>query len=173
MDNDIKQFVKNCPECSNNRPRPTDYTDKWEESALWVRLQTDWLFESEKGNILIIADAGSDWLEAFPCTDRSTRIVVRCLQTIFSRFGIPYTVVSDNRKEFVSKDLKDWLAAQGCKDSPRSNGLAERAVQALKRSLKFYNKDIGCSLTTYFDFCSVIHPMLEVILQPNCCLEKT
>ena len=65
--------------------------------------------------------------------------------------------MSDNGKEFVSKDLKEWLAAKGCKKidtplySPRSNGLAERAVQTLKRSLKFYNKDIGCSLTTYID----------------------
>ena len=117
----------------------------------------DWLYEAEHGNILIIADAGSGWLKAFPCTDRSTRNVVRCLRTIFSRFGIPYTVVSDNGKEFVSKDLKDWLAAQGCEKidtplySPRSNGLAKRAVQTLKRSLKFYNKDIGCSLITYLD----------------------
>ena len=117
----------------------------------------DWLYEAEHGNILIIADAGSGWVEAFPCTDRSTRYVVRCLRTLFSRFGIPYTFVSDNGKEFVSKDLKDWLAAQGCKKidiplySPRSSGLAERAVQTMKRSLKFYNKDIGCSLTTYID----------------------
>ena len=65
--------------------------------------------------------------------------------------------MSDNGKEFVFKDLKDWLAAQACKTidtplySPRSNGLAEREVQTLKRSLKFYNKDIGCSLNTYFD----------------------
>ena len=78
-------------------------------------------------------------------------------EQIFSRFGIPYTVVSDNGKEFVSKDLNDWLEAQGCKKndtplySPRSNGLAERAVQTLKRSLKVYNKDIGCSLTIYLD----------------------
>ena len=28
MDNDIEQFVKNCPECSKNRPRLTDSTDK-------------------------------------------------------------------------------------------------------------------------------------------------
>ena len=66
----------------------------------------DWLYEAEHGNILIIANAGSGWLEAFPCTDRSTRNVVRCIRTIFSRFGIPYTVVSDKGKEFVSKDLK-------------------------------------------------------------------
>ena len=157
MDNDVEQFVKNCPECSKNRPRLIDSTDKWEECAPWERLHMDWIYEAEHGNILIIAEAGSGWLEAFPCTDRSTRNVVRCLRTIFSRFGIPYTVVSDNGKEFVSKDLKDWLAAQGCKKidtplySPRSNGLAERAVQTLKRSLKFYNKDIGYSMTTYID----------------------
>ena len=33
----------------------------------------------------------------------------------------------------------------------RKQWLAERAVQTLKRSMKFYNKDIGCSLTTYID----------------------
>ena len=75
----------------------------------------------------------------------------------FSRFVIPYTVVSDNRKEFVSKDLKHWLAAQGCRKIdtplylPRSNGLAMRVVQTMERSLKFYIKVIGCSLTTFID----------------------
>ena len=28
MDNDIEQFVENCPECSKNRPKLTDSTDK-------------------------------------------------------------------------------------------------------------------------------------------------
>ena len=118
MDNDIEQFVKNCPECSKNRL--ADSTDKWEECAPWENLHMDWLSEAEHGNILIIADAGSGWLEVFPCTNRSTWNVVRCLRTIFSRFGIPYTVVFDNGKEFVSKDLKDWLEAQGGKkiDTP-------------------------------------------------------
>ena len=157
MDNDIEQFVKNCPECNQHRPRLNDSTDKWNECAPWERLHMDWLYDAEYGNILVIADAGSGWLEAFPCTDRSTRNVVRCLRTCFSRFGIPFTVVSDNGKEFISKDLKDWLTAQGCYKtdtplySPRSNGLAERAVQTMKRSLKFYNKNIGCTLSTYID----------------------
>ena len=60
-------------------------------------------------------------------------------------------------RSLYSKTKKNWMAAQGCKKidtplySPRSNGLAERAVQTLKRSLKFYNKEIVCSLTTYID----------------------
>ena len=28
MDNDVEQFVKNCPECSKNRPRLTDSTNQ-------------------------------------------------------------------------------------------------------------------------------------------------
>ena len=88
MDSDIEQFVKNCTECSKNRPRLIDSTHKWEECAPWESLQMDWLYEAEHGNILIIGNASSGWLEAFPCTDRSTRNVVRCLRTIFSRFGI-------------------------------------------------------------------------------------
>ena len=87
MDNDIEQFVKNCPECSKNRPRLTDSTDEWEDCAPWERLHMDWLHEAEHGSI---ADAGSGWLEAFLCTDRSTR------------FGIPYTIVSDKGKEYLT-----------------------------------------------------------------------
>ena len=42
------------------------------------------------------------------------------------------------RKSLLSKDLKEWLTTQGCYKSdtplysPRSNGLAERAVQNFK-----------------------------------------
>ena len=79
MDCDVEQFVKNCPDCSKHRPRLIHSTDEWEECAPWERLHMDWLYEAEHGNILIIADAGSGWLESFPCTDPSTRNVVRCL----------------------------------------------------------------------------------------------
>ena len=46
MGSDIEQFVKNCAECSKNRPRLTDSTDKWEECAPRERLHMDWLYEA-------------------------------------------------------------------------------------------------------------------------------
>ena len=72
-----------------------------------------------------------------------------------SRFRILYTVVTDKGEELVSKDSKEWLTAHGCYRSdaplysPRSNGLAKRAVQTSKRSLKIFNENIGCSLGIY------------------------
>ena len=157
MDNYIKKFVNNCTDCNKNRPRLKNSTDKRKECGLWERIHMERLYQLKCRNVLVIAVAGSSWLEIFPCTDKSTRNVVGCLRKIFSRFGVPYTVVSGNRKELVSKDLIKWLTAQ-CSyksdtlfHSPRSNSLAERAVEILKCSLKLFNKNIGYSLGTNID----------------------
>ena len=79
-----------------------------------------------------MADAVFGWLDASPGTGRSTRNVVRCRCTISSRFAKLYYFVSDDGKELVSEDLKEWLTSQACYKSdaplysPRSNGLDER-----------------------------------------------
>ena len=75
----------------------------------------DWGYVKDVGIILIIVDAGSGWIEAFPCRDRSSNSVIKCLRTVFTRFGIPQVVVSDNAREFTSDDLNMWLTAQGCR----------------------------------------------------------
>jgi hypothetical protein len=75
--------------------------------------------------------------------------VVRCLRECFCRFGVPHTVVSDNAKEFIAEELESWLRNQGCHVmhtpiySPRSNGLAERAVQTVKTAMKAWNSSMG------------------------------
>ena len=66
----------------------------------------EWGYVKEQGNILVIADAGSDWIEAFPAGNRTSETVKIYLSQIFARFGIPKTFVSDNGPEFVSGDLK-------------------------------------------------------------------
>ncbi len=157
MDRDIENFVKHCDECNRTRPQLKDSNDTWSECNPWERIHIEWLNKPDHGEILVIVDAGSGWIEAFPCTDRSTRTVIRCLRNVFARFGVPFTLVSNNGKEFVSHDFKEWLKCQGCRKvdtplySPRSNGIAERAVHTLKKGLNFYNSNMGCSLASYLD----------------------
>ena len=75
----------------------------------------------------------------------------------FSRFRMPYMVVSDNGKELVSKDLKDWLADQCCYKSdspfysPKSIGLVKWAFPILNSGLNCFDRNIGCSLGTSID----------------------
>ena len=107
MDNDIEKFVKICNVCSKHRPTLKDSTDKWKEYGPWERLHTDWLYEQENGNVPVIADAGSGWLEGFPCTERSTGNVVRCLRTIFSALEYRIWLYPTMEKNSSPKTLKN------------------------------------------------------------------
>ena len=69
-------------------------------------------------------------------------MVVEELRTIFARFGLPESIVTDNGTCFTSVEFETFLQNNGIKHwtsapyHPSSNGLAERAVQVVKRGLK-------------------------------------
>ena len=77
------------------------------------------------------------WIEAFECRDCPKENIIYCRSAIFEIFWVPHTLVSDNAKEFVNDKVVTLMLAQGCAKlerptyNPRSNGLAERAVQTV------------------------------------------
>ena len=91
---------------------------------------------------LILIDAHSKWIEAFCTPNATSQAVIEELRTVFARFGLPETVVTDNGTCFVSAEFESFLQNNGIKHltsapyHPASNGLAERAVQIVKKGLK-------------------------------------
>ena len=155
MDYDLQRFIEKCQQCQMLRPRVQKQIDTWPHADIWERIHMDWAYVKDHGNILIIVDAGSGWIEAFPCNDRSTANVIKCLSATFARFGVPYKLVSDNAKEFISDELIKWLETQGCQKIetppyyPKANGLAERGVQTVKRAMKAWSSDLRVSFHAY------------------------
>ncbi len=76
------------------------------------------------------------------------------MKSIFSRHGIPRTVVSDNGPQYNSTEMKDLSSSyefNHVTSSPRypqSNGLAERTVKTVKGLLE-QTTDPYLSLLTY------------------------
>ena len=68
---------------------------RWPEAAPFVKMHMDWADVPGAGLALLVVDAGSWWIEVFPTRDRSSQTVVKCLRTIFTRFGVPELLVSD------------------------------------------------------------------------------
>ena len=134
---DVQQFVSKCKNCQMSRPSLGKTVSMWPEADLWERLYKDKGYVKDQGNVLIIVDAGSGWIEAFPAGNRTSKIVKVYLNQIFARFGIPKTLVSDNGPEFIIGDLKQWCESLSTKKMespvyhPRANGLAERVVQTV------------------------------------------
>ena len=152
---DVEKFISACSESAKIRPRTEKSIDTWPDAQPWERLHMDWAYIQEVGNILIIVDAGSGWIEAFICGDRPTEKVIHCLSAFFGRFGVPHTLVSDNTKEFINDKVVTWLQAQDCTKlespiyNPRSNGLAERAVQTVKKAMRAWNSSLRVSFHAF------------------------
>jgi len=74
-------------------------------------------------------------------TTTSLSVVIQ-LKSIFARFGIPRTMISDNGPQFDSKEMKEFSQSYGFEHIttspyyPQANGLAERTVKTVKTLLE-------------------------------------
>ena len=70
---------------------------------------------SGQGNryLLVLQDYFTKWAEAIPMPDQTAERIVRVLVDIFSRFGIPEILQSDQGRNFESTILKRTYEAFG------------------------------------------------------------
>jgi len=142
----VEDLVRGCSICCKHRFRKPDTSHKWpSDTHPWTRVHIDWAYLPKQGNILVVVDSYSGWLEAMVCRNRETATVITTLRQIFARFGIPQTLVSDNAPEFTSSAFHGWLNSISCRVvhspeyHPQSNGLAERMVRVVKEGIATYN----------------------------------
>ena len=143
LDRDIEQIISECISCRDNSRDPKRVVShKWEKPKnVWERLHFDIGFHANT-NLLIIVDAFSKWLEVYTLTSISTDKIIECFRDVFSRFGFPNVVVSDNAPQFVASKMTDYFDSIGVRHvtsppyHPASNGQAERYVQTVKNGLK-------------------------------------
>ena len=141
IDLDIEQLVHKFNECQSMQSTPMVaplHPWKW-PTRPWSRLHLDFAGPFLGKMFLILINSHSKWIEAF-CTPNATTTTV--IEVTFARFGLPDTIVSDNGPCFVSEEFKQYLQQNGIKQitsapyHPATNGLAERAIQVVKRGLK-------------------------------------
>ena len=91
---------------------------------------------------LVIVDSYSKWSEVFKYKHTTATNTIRALNEVFTRLGVPNTIVSDNGTMFTGREFKiycDSLANEHRTTptyNPRSDGQAERFVDTFKRALK-------------------------------------
>ena len=106
--------------------------------APWVEIATD-VFVFEQQLYLLVADYYSKWIEVKAIAGQTLAHIISCLRTIFSCFGVPCVMRSDNATYYVSEEFKVFAQTWGFEirtSSPRypqSNGLAERSVGTVKK----------------------------------------
>jgi len=90
-------------------------------------------------NVLVLVDAHSKWMDVHLMQTIMSAKTIEKLLIIFANHGIPHKVITDNGPTFTSYEFQEFMQKNGIVHvksapyHPSSNGLAERAVQTLKR----------------------------------------
>ena len=91
---------------------------------------------------LIVIDSHSKWIEVEKVISTATEPTIRALQRMFATHGLPDTIVSDNGTAFTSEQFQKFCKCNGIRHvrsaprHPSTNGLAERAVQIFKSTMR-------------------------------------
>ena len=87
-------------------------------------------------------DAHSKWLDICPISSTNSNATISPLRVLFSAFGLPEAIHTDNASVFTSTEINDFFRRNGINYTtsapyhPASNGLAERAVQTFKLAMR-------------------------------------
>ena len=140
MNFDVEERVKYCQECTLSAKLAAVKVQTWPKtSLLWPRLHVD-SEGPEKGFYdIIIVDSFTKWLLVIECWKVTLLGTIIILRELFSRFGIPDTIVTDNGTSFTVAKFEEFCKGQTIKNimtppyCSRSNGLAERIFEKIKK----------------------------------------
>jgi hypothetical protein len=141
IDKDIELLVRQCRTCQQVKqvPAVSPLTPFLWPGNPWQHVHVDYA-EKDGFNFLVVIDSYSKWPEIFRMNSTTTTATIAVLRQLFSRYGLPLQLVSDNGPQFASRQFEEFLRCNGVKHvkvspyHPASNGAAERMVQSFKHS---------------------------------------
>ena len=139
ISDDVRNAVKLCDVCMKYKPAqqkeplvPHDVP-----SLPWFKLGVD-IFEHRSHHYLLVADYFSKFPVVKKLTNQTAGHVISLLKTIFSEYGVPATVYTDQGTQFVSQEFKQFAlqyrfeVQHSSPRYPQSNGFIEAMVKVVK-----------------------------------------
>ena len=144
LDQEVEEMVKACTACQEviNTPAVAPLHPWIWPDTPWARIHVDFAGPFHGKTYLVIVDAHSKWPEVIEMKSATAASLIVELRRVFSVFGLPQQLVSDNGPQFISAEFEKFMKENGVKHvrsapyHPSTNGLAERFVQLFKQALK-------------------------------------
>ncbi|KAJ9541977.1 hypothetical protein OSB04_028483 [Centaurea solstitialis] len=161
---DCHDFVKSCDECqrseniSRRNEMPLNGILEIELFDVWgIDFMGPFPVSNNCSYILVAVDYVSKWVEAMACHSNDAKTVVKFLQKhIFTRFGTPRALISDEGTHFLNNLLEELLLKYNIQHRvatayhPQTNGLAELSNREIKgilaKVVKPHRKDWASKL---------------------------
>jgi len=138
----INDTIYKCSTCvRDSRKRKEPHVPSKLPNYPWQKVGTD-LFHLNNANYILVVDYYSRFIEVIKLTTTTFKSVIEALHSIFSHYGIPEILISDNGPQYSPNEFAAFAKLYNFHHStssplfPQSNGQAERAVQTVKKLLR-------------------------------------
>lgn len=144
MSKAVENAVKNCLPCQIATPTTTREPVQMSQlpNRIWSELSADFAHLPNGEQLLIIIDEYSRYPVIDILKSTSAFNLIPKLDKIFSEFGIPDQLKTDNGPPFNGSDFSKYMRHMGIHHRkitplwPRANGETERFVRTVKKSIK-------------------------------------
>ena len=174
LNEQLEQLILNCQLClkwSRSKRKPDESSTLGQEVPIlpWTKLATN-LFHFEGQSYLLLVDYTSQDPIIRRLTSMMAHHIANHCKQIFSEYGWPETLISDNGPCYASKTFKKLMTEYNVNHItssphyPQSNGLAEKYVQIIKNlfhKAKEEGQDLYKCLMTYRNT-----PLSSTLLSP-------
>ena len=148
LDSDLKKITQSCLACLQMKKKPIKIPlNPWVWPTIpWHRIHADFLGSISNKTVLVIVDSHSKWPEAFAVQNMSEQETVQIFNNLFTQYGYPSHVVTDNFQSFVGEFFTSTMKRLGIRHSttpphcPATNGAVENFVDTFKRKQNAYLK---------------------------------
>ena len=156
IDQRIEEVAKSCQLCAEIKTTPSVaplHPWLWPEQP-WRRIHIDFAGPLYDKMYMLVVDAHSKWPEIWEMKSTSATRTVEVLKHLFSLYGLPEQVVTDNGPQFVSSEFASFLSSRGIKHfrsapyHPATNGAVERMVKTFKQAMKIGKREREPALET-------------------------
>lgn len=146
MAKDVLQYCSQCVKCQETKPKPSKpplqsipIGKPWQMVAvdiLEVPVST-----SNNRYILVLQDYYTKWAEAIPLPNQTASTITKEIIKVFTTYGIPEILHSDQGRNFESALFQETLKAFGVQKSrtmvyhPEGDGMVERFNRSLLQLL--------------------------------------
>ena len=140
MASDLKALISQCDLCLTTRDSPPKEPLISHEFSQrpWSKVGVDICYMDDR-ILLVIVDYFSNFIEVCRLNTKTTVCIIRELQNVFARFGVPDQLMSDNEPQFCTEEFAKFTRKWNfdhITSSPRypqSNGKVENAVKTIKK----------------------------------------
>ena len=159
LQDDISKLIQECDECQRHGIKKTRVSERQITTTRPMEVIGMDLLDFNGQAALVSVDYFSGFITFDSLPDQTTKSVLKALNNIFSKFGLPERIICDNGPCYKSDAFRRFcerLDIGHTTSSPyhhQSNGRAERAIATVKQILKKAESqtDVTKAITAYID----------------------